>query len=42
LLEHHVEEEEDEAFEKAREVFSAEELDAMGEEFERKKQALMR
>jgi hemerythrin superfamily protein len=42
LLEHHVEEEEDEAFEKARAIFSADELEAMGEEFERKKQSLMK
>lgn len=41
LLEHHVEEEEDETFEKARAVFDPEELEAMGEAFTQKKQELM-
>ncbi|MBL26265.1 MAG: hypothetical protein CMM50_01760 [Rhodospirillaceae bacterium] len=41
LLEHHVEEEEDEAFDKAEEVFSREELEAMGGKFTARKKELM-
>jgi hemerythrin-like domain-containing protein len=41
-IEHHIEEEEDEMFEQARNVFSGEELDELGSAMERRKEALQR
>jgi hypothetical protein len=39
-IEHHIEEEEDDMFKKARDVFSGEELDALGERMEARKKEL--
>ena len=39
-IEHHIEEEEDEMFKKARDVFSSDELDALGEKMEARKKEL--
>jgi hemerythrin-like domain-containing protein len=41
-IEHHIEEEENEMFEQAREIFSDEELDDLGSAMERRKEALQR
>ena len=41
LLEHHIEEEEEEVFDKADDVFSDDQLDAMGEKFTARKKELM-
>ena len=42
LVEHHAEEEEDEMFKRARKIFPEDELEALGEQLEARKQALMR
>ena len=39
-IEHHIEEEEDDMFKKARDVFSKEELEALGEKMEQRKKEL--